>query len=465
MFYGYIQKGLLLRRLKVIKPNQNRRKPMATIPHICSAMQTVLGLTADRIGWQTRFQQRKSKLTGSGFVQTLVFGSLSKADLSYTDLCSSALDVGIAISAQGLAQRFSSASALLCQKILEASVQQVLTAQPQTILLLARFNGVYLRDSSVVSLPAELHALWPGVGGSLGESTAVKLQVRLEYSSGQLAGPVLYAGRTHDSQSPYQEEALPAGAIRMGDLGFFSLDQFALDQQHGVYTFSRYKIGTCLYDGSGQAIDLLAWLGSQTAPQFERSIFLGQRARFACRLMVERVPQAVVEQRRRKLREYARKKQVSVSPETLALAEWTLLITDIPLTLLSVPEALVLLTVRWQIELLFKMWKSLFQIDQWRSQDPWRILTELYAKLISVVILNWILLMDGWRTPKSSFWKAALVVRRFATVLALASRDPALLEAVLCRIQSHFRHSCRLNTRRAALGTAQALLTISPVPS
>jgi hypothetical protein len=438
---------------------------MATIPHISQAMQTILGATADRLGWQTRFQQRQSKLTGSKLIQTLVFGSLSKGDLSYTDLCSSALDVGLTISAQGLAQRFGPASALLCQKVLEASVQQILTTQPQMIPLLARFKGIYLRDSSVVSLPAELHGLWPGVGGSLGESTAVKLQVRLEYSSGQLSGPVLQAGRAHDSQSPYQAEVLPAGAIRMGDLGFFSLAQFALDQQHGVYTFSRYKIGTCLYDRSGQAIQLLDWLRTQTTQQFERSIFLGKRARFACRLLVERVPQAVVEQRRRKLREYARKKQVPVSAETLALAEWTLLITDIPLALLSIPEALVLLTVRWQVELLFKGWKSLFQIDQWRSHDPWRILTELYAKLISVVILSWVLLMDGWRTPKSSFWKAALVVRRFATLLAIACLDPAELAAVLARILSHFRLLCRLNTRRTAPGTAQTLLAFSSPPS
>ena len=49
--------------------------------------------------------------------------------------------------------------------------------------------------------------------------------------------------------------------------------------------------------------------------------------------------------------------------------------------------------------------------------DPHRV---VYAKLIGVVILNWILLMQGWRTPQSSFWKAALTVRRFALDLALA---------------------------------------------
>jgi len=92
----------------------------------------------------------------------------------------------------------------------------VLCGDRQRIPLLERFNGIYLRDSSVVSLPKELHALWPGVGGTQGESTAVKLQVRLEYSSGQLAGPVLHAGRVHDTASPYQNESLPRGALRLG---------------------------------------------------------------------------------------------------------------------------------------------------------------------------------------------------------------------------------------------------------
>jgi hypothetical protein len=434
---------------------------MATITHISEKMQTVLGPVAERLGWQTGFQQRQSKLNGSVFVQSLVFGSLGNTNLSYTALCGSALDAGVAISPQGLEQRFGPASAKLCQGVLEASVQVVLKNHPSSVPLLARFNGIYLRDSSVVSLPSELHAIWPGVGGTQGESTAVKLQARLEYVSGQLAGPVLRAGREHDSHSPYQEEELPPGAVRMGDLGFFSLHQFTLDQRRGVYTFSRYKIGTLLYDPSGEPIDLLAWLGAQTAPQFERRVYLGRCTHFACRLLAEHLPQAAADQRRRKVHEYARKKQVPVSAITLALAEWTLIITDIPLDLLSIPEALVLLAVRWQIELLFKRWKSLFQIDQWRSHDPWRILTELYAKLIGVVILNWIFLVEGWRTPQSSFWKAALTVRRFASHLALALPSIPQLETVLTRIQSHFRLLCRLNTRRAHPSTSQDLITVS----
>jgi hypothetical protein len=149
------------------------------------------------------------------------------------------------------------------------------------------------------------------------------------------------------------------------------------------------------------------------------------------------------------LKEYARKKQTPLTADRLALAEWTLLLTNLPQERLSIPEALVLLHGRWQIELLFKRWKSLFKIDEWRSTDIWRILTELYAKLLSAVIQQWILLTGINQISHPSFWMAALTVRKFATSLAMVLNDFSLLMDVLSLIEQHFRAHCRLGTRRA----------------
>ena len=71
--------------------------------------------------------------------------------------------------------------------------------------------------------------------------------------------------------------------------------------------------------------------------------------------------------------------------EAWALAAWTVYVTNVPVALLSLDEALVLARCRWQIELLFKLWKQEGRIDESRSEQPWRVLCEVYAKLLGMV--------------------------------------------------------------------------------
>lgn len=450
--------------MKVITQSITPREPIKTIAQVASAMQTILGPISDQLGIQTGFSQRRSKVSGSVFMQTMVFSSLDDPECRYSGLVSAALNAGVPVSKQGLEQRFSPASAELARHVLEYAVQTVIATQPTGLGLLDRFNGVYIRDSSLVSLPKDLEPLWPGCGSWQGRNAALKLHTRLELSSGQLGGPLLAAGREHDSRSPFQREALPQGALRMGDLGFFSLQQFKTDDENGVYWLSRYKADTCLSDLQGQPIDLLAWLRQQTSDQVERRIQLGQKERLVCRLLVIRVPPAVAEQRRRKLREYACKKHTPLRAELLALADWTLLLTNLPPERLSILEALVLLHVRWQIELLFKRWKSLFKIDEWRSAKIWHILTELYAKLLAAVIQQWMVLTGMPQMSHPSFWQAALVVRKFATSLALALPNVSELMEVLALISHHFQTHCRLGIRKSHPSLYQLLENPQCIP-
>lgn len=47
---------------------------MTTVAKVVQAMQTILTQTAEQAARATRFVQRRSKLSGATFVQTLVFG-------------------------------------------------------------------------------------------------------------------------------------------------------------------------------------------------------------------------------------------------------------------------------------------------------------------------------------------------------------------------------------------------------
>jgi hypothetical protein len=89
--------------------------------------------------------------------------------------------------------------------------------------------------------------------------------------------------------------------------------------------------------------------------------------------------------RKPKEQRQGKRKGKKVSAARLRLADWTIVLTNVPQALLSVPEALVLLRCRWQIELLWKLWKQHGKLDTWRSYKPERMVTEFYAKLLGLV--------------------------------------------------------------------------------
>ena len=95
--------------------------------------------------------------------------------------------------------------------------------------------------------------------------------------------------------------------------------------------------------------------------------------------------------------------------------------------MLSLAEALVLMRIRWQIELLFKLWKSHGRVDEWRTKNPARILCEVYAKLLGLVFQQWILVASNWVDPVRSLFKAAMIVMSYAPELASAHAVKARL--------------------------------------
>jgi hypothetical protein len=110
------------------------------------------------------------------------------------------------------------------------------------------------------------------------------------------------------------------------------------------------------------------------------------------------------------------------------------------------------------IELLFKLWKSGAHIDHWRSEKPWRVLCELYAKLMAVVIQHWLLLFGCWHDPWRSLFKAAAVIRDLALdcfdVLCGRSRLHLLLRKLRRRMQA----GCQVNRRATSPCLTQLLL-------
>ncbi len=430
---------------------------MNKITQISECLRDLFGPQAQALGRETGFIKRERSVSAQAFAQATVFGWLQEPTITMGGLTQVLGRLGVHLSEPGLWKRFTPEAAAFLQRLLEQASAYLIQESACESSLLRRFSAVVVEDSSTVTLPAALAGIWQGCGGSAGTSpAAVKLFVRWDVLGGQLEGPSLTAGRHSDKGSPFAIERLPAGCVYVADLGFYSGRRLARLQGRGRakrYFVSRYQPYTALYDRHGQRLNLEELVPPEVGQRVERLVVLGQE-RLVVRLLIERVPAEVAQQRRQRLREAAQDQGREPEAQTLWLAEWTIVLTNAPARLLSAEEVLVLLRLRWQIEWLFRLWKEYGHLDEWRSLDPWHILCELYAKLTAMVIQQWLITLGCWQDPHRSLVKAAQVVRREAGRLMMALSE-GTLERVIGSMVACMQAGCRLNTRRGAPNTSQ----------
>ena len=375
------------------------------------------------------------------------------------------------MSSQAVEQRFGVESASLLREVLQEAVGEVLSSEASAPQLLSRFNGVYVQDGTIISLPPELGDEWRGCGSSTPEAglSRLRVQVRLDLAQGGMQGPWLQEGRAAERSGEAHEAPLPEGCLYNVDAGYFTLTGMRAYGKAGCYWLTAANAGTLLIDERGQCWDVVSFLGAQTGDEVDVQVLPGKRERLPVRLIARRVSPEQAERRcksanrekdvkskgvqrpnERKRRAAGDKrkrprKHTKTGKARLQLLGWTILLTNVPQALLTVDEALVLARCRWQIERCWKLWKQVGKVETWRSAKPYRILTEIYAKLLGCLITHWLTLLECWQAPNRSTVKARHVMQWMAPLLALGVAGVIPLETI---VQRTMRTGCTVNARR-----------------
>jgi hypothetical protein len=434
-----------------------------SVTQLETTLNHLLNERANELARTTGFVKRQRKLSGADFVQILTFGYLHHPQASLDQLTQAAQIRGVEISSSGWHQRCTQTAATFLQAVLTELVEHVVSVQAVPIALFKRFKQVIIEDSSTIVLPAALKDHWPGCGGGSSQDqerceAALKLHVRLDLKSGQLLGPRLSAGRVHELHGPLSQEKLEPGSLYVADRGYWSLERLRALQAQKVRFCQHPKANTVFWDRQGKRIDLLCVLPRTIGQIKVLHVCLRQRDPLPVRLIMVRVPEEVAELRRERLASEARDKGKAVSPLQWELAQWTLIVTNAAAKHLEPTQALILLRERWAIELLFKLWKSQGQIDQWRSVQPWRALCELYAKLIAVVVQHWLLLFGCWHDPWRSLVKASAVVRQLSLECLEVLSGARPMSQLVAQLRRMMQSGCRVNRRATEPCLAQLLL-------
>ena len=424
---------------------------MQIVTKVAAAMQAVFGAKLDDLARTTGCVQRQRKFSGVSLLRTLVLTQLRQPAAKDRDYRATAAKLGVHVTEEAIGHRFTFALVRFLQEALAYVLTQTLEAKPVTLPLLRKFTDVRIGDSTTLSLPDEYADQFPGCGGT-GKAcqAALKIQVLWSLTTGTLLRLLVETGRASDNRSPIADTPLPAGGLSIFDLGYFSLERFRRIGEALAYWISRFQQGTTVFEFGGKRLDLLCFLREHGQNGLvDVSVMLGENERLPCRLLAVRVPPEVAARRRQKIHEKARDHGRQPSQKYLQMQDWTIFVTNCYEKLLSWNEVVVRYRARWQIELLFKLWKSHNRLDA-RETDasPERQMAVLYAKLIGVIVQHWMLLSVTWNDCQRSLRKAAAILCDWIILFSDALDHRRPLRTLLRRLESSIAASARVDRRR-----------------
>jgi hypothetical protein len=345
----------------------------------------------NQIARKTKFVIRRSKLDGYIFLKTLVLGFLQHPQASLNQLSQISQDFGVEISPQGIDERMNEAAVTFLKGRLTEALASLRTKRQKVATLLESFAEVYFQDSTIQALPEGLQTLFPGSGGNASPA-AVKIQLLFAFLAGNVEYMEFTTGRSPDSGYQTHVSHLLPGSLLIQDLGFFNLAALQTVIERTAFFLSRWRqdVQVFLSQTPEIPLDMPLFLGQQVVEVTDYQVNVGLKARLSCRMICVRLPETVAAQRRRRLKSDAERRGTILPQRSLVLCDWNVFLTNVPEDRLSLRQILACYALRWQIELLFKLWKSQAALKHIPSLRPERVLCEMYAKMIGLLITHFL---------------------------------------------------------------------------
>jgi IS4 transposase len=175
------------------------------------------------------------------------------------------------------------------------------------------------------------------------------------------------------------------------------------------------KADTNIYDvATGEIIDLSVHL--ECKAYIATEVFLGKETKLKVRIIASKLTPEQSIARRRKANKLAKSRGYTSSEKNQKLLDWSIFITNIRENKLSNEQVMTIYRTRWQIELLFKLYKSQMNIDKLASRfKAGRVLCEFYAKLCAILMFHGIVsCLELKKDIEISLTKAALGLKKRA---------------------------------------------------
>lgn len=239
-------------------------------------------------------------------------------------------------------------------------------------------------DSTQITLPTELAELFKGSGGAA-STAGIKIQFYYDLKTGRFNYEIQEGVNQDSKYSNNFVDALNKNDLIIKDLGYFNMEVFVDIANRDAYYLSRWKTSVNLYiNEKGDEFDLVKF-ASSIYETSEIEVFIKTKGKMTkTRLVLEKVPEKVKNERLRKLNNVNKKNGRMTLARTKILQGYNLYISNVPSEILVKENFRLFYSIRWQIELVFKNWKSNFNLDKMSGIRIERIKCLLFSRLILI---------------------------------------------------------------------------------
>jgi len=356
---------------------------------------------------ETKFIRRERVIKPKEFLVHHLFLELEEGPNSLTDVLIEFNKDNISLTKQGLNKRYTQEACDFFQRVLEELIN--FSTQERSVLNSIPFvKNIKVADSSTIRLNKQLAQVFPGLRN---HGATLKLQAAMNVVTNQLHSLELRPSRENDQSYTKYLDCIEKEDLSINDLGYFCIDSFKKIEEKGAFFLSRFLKSTNVYHADphmgGDKIELAPVLETTKKNRVELNILLG-KSKFKCRLVALRLPPKAYNQRIKNLQEKQRKNGHSKTKSTI-FDKWTIFVTNLPDSI-NADTLLTLYGLRWQIELFFKMAKTVLNLRKINYTNAYRSLISLYVSLIAIAVLG---LISMTITHKElSFYKAGKILKK-----------------------------------------------------
>lgn len=349
----------------------------------------------DKMAKETNFLTRKRKISPLAFLKALVFNEQNHEQLTLLGLKCELADQNIPkISQQAVHKRFTGSAVSFLQNVFSALLFNYFSFQNELDEDGGSpFTSINIKDSTKFRLPACYADIYPSFGRNAHDKAMMNIQYEYDLLNGQWKSmDFTKANRNDQADSKQAADQIQPASLNIRDLGYVTTTYLKAVDKNGAYYLNRLPgMGAYLFqDGKYVPVDwkqIDRQMREQGLESMEMEVFINKKEKLKTRLILQPVPKKIKDERIRKAKKAGKRtKGYNISKEYSIKAGYNIYITNTVKKDLPTEKVHQTYRLRWQIELIFKTWKSNLEINKVKAVKKERMECQLIAKFIWIML-------------------------------------------------------------------------------